>query len=596
MSRLGGPGRPPRSGPAAPSARGPAATPASSTEAAAAISGRPVSAGRRPGSAPALDVWDGVRRAPRRPDSTSPLPPVAARAALVGLDALDPPPLWQRLLQGARGALVGALMIQAALSPVAAGAAPIDLGPAPPPVASVPAPKTGLSPFAMMLADKAATKAELDPAVQKLADQALGRFEAAVRKVVQVSAAQLAEGKAPIRTGADLSTQDRAALERAAQDLLLELPVGALSPTLVGTLERMVAGRVPSGSLATTPLGKLGPLGSQLAGSLARDVARDAPAVAAGLAVAAAVALGHVAQSQGSAGLTDLGIEPRLDLDLLDGRLQVKAEAAWRAGFHDAGLGLDSTWTQSFEDGSSLALQARAKLSGPRVDRLALDSGRLGAQLETESGGAALGVDLGAGGTPTAGDVALATTSEHLDLGVEAFLELGPEAAGEPTIDARATWRPHGDRTDEVVKTGRSTVRELGVVVHQDADTATATTTLDAAALGLSWRGELALARGLGVTTASIAADGHHDHGTAGLKLEHDRDSGATVSARGTWEEGAYRAKSEVRYAVRSGHLTVDVTGAYHDESGVDLELRGHHDNRGVDRIGVGLTFYPSWR
>ena len=80
----------------------------------------------------------------------------------------------------------------------------------------------------------------LSPAVREKADTAVNNFDSRLRSILNHDAMSLAEGQTPFRNGDTLTDTQRNDLQDATKDMLMDMPIGALSPNMTGELREFL--------------------------------------------------------------------------------------------------------------------------------------------------------------------------------------------------------------------------------------------------------------------------------------------------------------------------------------------------------------------
>lgn len=167
-------------------------------------------------------------------------------------------------------------------------------------------------------------------------NSAIDRYTSRVQTELHHDAMSLARGEQPFKAGDALSTGQQDALKNASVDFIKDIPIGALSPQMAAAVQQKLKdAHIDVRDIASTRLGDLGNVGGDIAKDLLKDLKSDSPGVFYGLAAGAAVAAGYVAWSQGSAGLSKLGIKPEVKQNFFDNQLSVKLGADWQSHFKD---------------------------------------------------------------------------------------------------------------------------------------------------------------------------------------------------------------------------------------------------------------------
>ncbi|TNE49992.1 MAG: hypothetical protein EP343_09735 [Deltaproteobacteria bacterium] len=180
------------------------------------------------------------------------------------------------------------------------------------------------------------------PAVREKADSAVNNFDTRLRSILHHDAMSLAEGHTPFRNGDTLTDTQRNDLSDAAKDMLMDLPIGALSPQMTSRLRGVMESQgLSTDNLETKTLDDLGDIGGDLAKEWADDLKDGSPAAYYGLLGAAGAAVGTYGFLQGSEALKDLGIKPEFSTGLFGDHVKVKAEAMWERRFSNPNATVD---------------------------------------------------------------------------------------------------------------------------------------------------------------------------------------------------------------------------------------------------------------
>ena len=170
----------------------------------------------------------------------------------------------------------------------------------------------------------AATPAEAPTPAQLALMRAVDKYTGRVQGTLNHDALSLARGKKPVREGDELSEEQRAALNQATQDLVKDLPLGALSPELAAAAQK----RLEDAGIEVRDIAK----------DLVKDLKAKSPGAYYSIAGTLAAYAGYVAWNDGSAKLQSLGIKPETKHEFFDKSLQVKLKGEWGAHFQDFNL------------------------------------------------------------------------------------------------------------------------------------------------------------------------------------------------------------------------------------------------------------------
>lgn len=166
--------------------------------------------------------------------------------------------------------------------------------------------------------------------------RALDRYHGRLESILGHDAMSLAQGRTPITSSDQMTDAQKDRLVGASKDLLMEMPISDLAPSLVAGIQDAAAARgLDLGDLRGKSLKDLGELGGDLAKGFADNLREESPAVFYGIAGAAAVAVGAHGYLNGSEAIRDLGIKPEFKTGLLNDRLSVGVSADWGPKFSD---------------------------------------------------------------------------------------------------------------------------------------------------------------------------------------------------------------------------------------------------------------------
>lgn len=221
--------------------------------------------------------------------------------------------------------------------------------------------------------------------VKERADAAVSTFQDRVSKILHHDAESLALGHTPARTTADLSDEQKTQLQGAAKDMLMEMPIGALSPAATAKAKSFLESKgVSTEGFEQKTLKELGPVGGELAKELAADLKDASPGAYYGLAAAGAVAVGAYGYMKGSAALEKLGVKPELDTKLFNDQVNVRAKASWGEKLKDPNLTLGADGTFKVSPTATLKVGGNVNAAGPSIGSLGVKSADASLGYETE--------------------------------------------------------------------------------------------------------------------------------------------------------------------------------------------------------------------
>lgn len=206
--------------------------------------------------------------------------------------------------------------------------------------------------------------ASLTPQAQERATAAVSRYQDKLAKILGHDAESLALGRTPARTSADLNDDQRAQLQGATKDLLMEMPISALSPAATAKAKDFLDARgVSTEGLESKTLKDLGDVGSDLGKKLVEDFKEASPAGYYGVAAAGAVAVGAYGYAKGSAALEKLGVKPEIKTELFNDQVKLRAKGSWGEKLKDPNLSVAADGT--FKVNPATTLKVGVSYDGP---------------------------------------------------------------------------------------------------------------------------------------------------------------------------------------------------------------------------------------
>ncbi|MEN9800122.1 MAG: hypothetical protein RL653_3819 [Pseudomonadota bacterium] len=203
---------------------------------------------------------------------------------------------------------------------------------------------------------------------------ALDVLDGRVRTALHHDALSLARGLQPVREGDPLTPAQQDALEDAAKDFFLELPLGALNPAVAEAIAEQLRGADLGGrDPHALSLKDLGRVGRDLAKAWARELREEKPAAYYGLMVATYAGVGY---AYGSEGLERLGIKPEFKVKIFGDKLALKVRGQWEEQFRDATFTGALSSRFDLGNGSSISGEARLGSSGVTGGTVRYDYGR----------------------------------------------------------------------------------------------------------------------------------------------------------------------------------------------------------------------------
>lgn len=404
-------------------------------------------------------------------------------------------------------------------------------------------------------------------AVDKAKTEALEKFQDRLVDVLgaasgrALTAEQMAMGK-PMANGpvsGELTPAQQKELANAGKDLLMEMPISALSPSAAAYAKSYVQSR--GGDVTdfeSKTIKDLKPVASDLAKNLIRDMKSDSPAAFYGLAAAGAVAVGAYGYHQGSDSLKKLGIKPEVDSKLFNDKVRARAEASWGEKLKDPNLTLGADGTFRVSPTATLRVGASAKVGGPSLS------------------------DVGFKGTEA---------------------RVAFERAGD--VQFRAKGQITTDENFQITK-GNAEARltgtqgSLGFKMNYDRPSDALGYSLDGkykTAGGLTLSGDanfdrrFEMERGrLGVSHTFTGAENHSL--SVGMNSTFGRAGRfETIGAEAKYRSDAWRLSADVQHSVRDDRTTGSLSVGYEARKDLDFEIRGSLDTRGNSQIGAGLRW-----
>lgn len=451
-----------------------------------------------------------------------------------------------------------------------------------------------------------------DP-VQARQEAALNRYQERLSEIFgpfgSPSAADLALGKSalePARSG-EVSPEQQKQLLEASKDLLLDLPLSALSEPATARAKAYLETRgVDTQGFEQKTLRELGPVGEDLAKRLAADLKGSAPGAYYGLAAAGAVAVGAYGAVKGSDALQKLGIKPEFKTSLFGDQVKARAEASWGAKLKDPNLTLGADGTFKVNPATTLRVGANARLGGASVGQMGLQEGEAKVGLERQNASLQARATLGEGGRVTGGEVqgrarlgADTSLRADLALGARGRIQQGSLQAqttlGSVKADAVAHLAAGGAISSGQVKL--STEQALGPAgrdafsarLQGNADVGGRFAGLEAAAqytrktpTALHVQGSLQTDGAMTLTRANAQARLSNDVYSLGVGMNFDRPSdvlgyrieGSAKTPVGLTLRG--EAALDRRFAIEKGNLGVEGTLQQGPLQGVNLRMQGN--------------------
>ncbi len=195
-----------------------------------------------------------------------------------------------------------------------------------------------------------------------------------MRTALHHDALSLARGLHPVREGEPLTAAQQDALEDAAKDFFLELPLAALNPAVAEAIAEQLRGADLGGrDPQSLSLKDLGRVGRDLAKAWARELRQEKPAAYYGLMVATYAGVGY---AYGSEGLERLGIKPEFRVKIFGDKLALKVRGQWEDQFRDATFTGALSSRFDLGSGSSVSGEARFDSSGLTGGTVRYDYGR----------------------------------------------------------------------------------------------------------------------------------------------------------------------------------------------------------------------------
>ena len=203
---------------------------------------------------------------------------------------------------------------------------------------------------------------------------ALDALDGRVRVALNHDALSLARGLQPVRGGEMLTAAQQDALESAAKDFFLELPIAALNPAVAEAIAGQLQGVDLGGrDLQSLSLKDLGRVGRDLAKNWARELRDEKPAAYYGMMVGIYAGVGY---AYGSEGLERLGIKPEFKVKLFGDKLALKVRGQWEDQFRDATFTGALSSRFDLGNGSTVSGEARFDNTGLAGGTVRYDYGR----------------------------------------------------------------------------------------------------------------------------------------------------------------------------------------------------------------------------
>lgn len=444
-----------------------------------------------------------------------------------------------------------------------------------------------------------------------------------VGTVPTLTAGQLAPGQPPAvgQTGGEITPEQQKQLAQAGKDLLMEMPIAALSPSAAAYAKSYLETRgVDTQGFESKNIKDLKPYASELAENLVRDMKSNSPAAFYGLAAAGAVAVGAYGYQKGSDALKKLGIKPEVDTKLFNDQVRARAEASWGEKLKDPNLTLGADGKFRISPTSHLRVGASATVGGPSVSQMGIKSAEANLAYEGEQNSASATARFAANGQLESATAKLATDRkfgaaghDHLTASTQARFS----ARGFSGIDGEAKYERSGAlrvsaqgtfSTDEKlnITKGNAEARltgdrgTVGFKMNYDRPSDAFGYALDAkyrteAGLTLQGnanfdrrfemeRGRLGVSQSLqGVGLERFSVEMNSTFGRAG------RFEG--IGAEAKYRNDAWRLSAGVQHNAITDRTTGSLSVGYEARKNLDFQVRGSLDTQGQSQIGAGLRW-----
>jgi hypothetical protein len=199
-------------------------------------------------------------------------------------------------------------------------------------------------------------------------------FSTRLQKTLNHDALSLAQGKTPWKTGDTLSGEQRDAMEGAAKDFVMDIPIGMMAPRAAKKIDNGLRSQgISVENLNHQSLRELSKEVPDLARTYAQDLVKGfkekSPGGYYGMMAAGIAGAGAIAYTKGTKPLEKFGIKPKFSTDLFNDRVHVKAEASWKAHFSDFNLKSTVSGKVPLKEGAALHLSATTQFAEGSLQR-----------------------------------------------------------------------------------------------------------------------------------------------------------------------------------------------------------------------------------
>ncbi len=177
-----------------------------------------------------------------------------------------------------------------------------------------------------------------------------------------------------MENGRPLSGEQLNAMEDAAKDFALDIPIGMLAPHAAKKIEGGLRRHsIPIDNLEHQSLRELSKEVPDMARSYAKDLVQDfkekSPGGYYGMMAAGIAGAGAIAYTKGTKPFEKFGIKPKFSTGVFNDRVQLKGEATWKERFSDINLKSTVSGKVPLNHGSVLHLSASTHVADGSLKR-----------------------------------------------------------------------------------------------------------------------------------------------------------------------------------------------------------------------------------
>lgn len=484
------------------------------------------------------------------------------------------------------------------------------------------------------VADSFSAKSDVPPSVpnpfQQAQTAAIEKFQNRVVDILgagpgpALNAAQMAMRQTPPANGAvsgEITPEQQKQLASAGKDLLMEMPIAALSPNATAYAKAYAETRgVDTTNFESKTIKDLKPIAGDLAEKLIGDMKDNSPSAYYGLAAAGAVAVGAYGYSQGSDALKKLGIKPKVDTKLFNDQVTARAEASWGKKLKDPNLTLGADGTFKVSPTANLRVGASATLGGPSISDVGFKAAEANIAYQGEKNSASAQAKIDTKGQL---DSALARIGTDRKVGpggrdhLAASMQARFAKSGFAGIDGNASYQRNGSTTFSasgkfstdadmnITKANASaklsgTDGHVGFKMNYDRPSDVFGYSLDAKYKtqgGFTLSGDANFDRRFEMERGRLGVSHTLRSGTLeGMEMQVNGKFGRSgrfesIGAEAKYRNDGWRLGAGVEHNMLTDRTTGSLSVGYEARKDLDFQIRGTLDTEGKSQIGAGLTW-----